>query len=401
MDAIQKFKIRREPIGVVAAEFGSGETYELDEDTYDIELDEQAICACEYYENRNTQHSELGAPLTMVVYPTYSCNVRCKFCYVYNEPKPADHMSYDVADAILAYARHCGITHIDILGGEPFLPSARSVTYQLLQGAVEAGIRPYVSTNGLLLHKHDYEEIHELQSRCRWFDIAVSLHGPDPIHNELVGNGTYDQALSTIRKLDSAGISFTISSTIDSVNLNSFADLYECLRDFEHFRSWILNYPPCSPQMSQGHELPSISETYNAIKDLGERVVDDGRGFIPNLPFTYKIEGSAKPVSPVEKLFGGCSAGRTKVEIAPNGDAYPCAYLIGIEQFRMGNIRDGSFSWDIFADREQWCVTSRICRNKCEYGDLCTGCLAHIYFSRKEVDDRCPAYRKDTLDRII
>lgn len=47
------------------------------------------------------------------------------------------------------------------------------------------------------------------------------------------------------------------------------------------------------------------------------------------------------------KRLRGCGAGCEYVAITPDGDIYPCHQFVGKEEYRMGNVFDGSFDMDI------------------------------------------------------
>jgi len=46
----------------------------------------------------------------------------------------------------------------------------------------------------------------------------------------------------------------------------------------------------------------------------------------------YNIDNPAAP------FLYGCSAGKTKFEIVPNGDVYPCSFFFGRPEWRIGNV---------------------------------------------------------------
>ncbi len=392
-----KFKIRKEPLGIVACEFNSGEVYEIDENEFEVNLTEEDLKNCLIVDNRSTDHKELGAPLTLVVYPTYDCNVRCKFCYVYTNPKPSKRIiSDETISSIFKYVKDKGISHIDILGGEPFLPKVKKQTKKIIQLGLEDNLRVYVSTNGQLLKKDDLLFLKDCHLKNPFFEVAFSIHGTQQIHDNLMGSGTYDRIMKNLEWFEKNGISFIISTTIDKSNIHSLIDLFQDLKKFQSFKSWIFNYPPISPKMMNGYKNPLVTEVYNIIKQL----YNDSIEIIGNIPFTYKIENTILPNSKVEKIFTGCSGGRTKMEISPEGDVYPCAYLIDIPKFNMGNLNDKTFDWNKFKDRNFWKVIPPSCNSKCDYFEICTGCLAHSYFLNKKYDDRCQYQESTTANNV-
>ena len=49
----------------------------------------------------------------------------------------------------------------------------------------------------------------------------------------------------------------------------------------------------------------------------------------------------------VIKRLRGCGAGCEYVAVTPEGDIYPCHQFVGMEEYRMGSVRAGSFDMEI------------------------------------------------------
>lgn len=61
--------------------------------------------------------------------------------------------------------------------------------------------------------------------------------------------------------------------------------------------------------------------------------------------FHFNVDLAQGPC--VIKRLRGCGAGCEYVAITPDGDIYPCHQFVGKEEYRMGNVFDGSFDMDI------------------------------------------------------
>ena len=44
------------------------------------------------------------------------------------------------------------------------------------------------------------------------------------------------------------------------------------------------------------------------------------------------------------KRLRGCGSGNEYVSVTPDGDIYPCHQFVGITEFKMGNLYDGTFN---------------------------------------------------------
>ena len=107
-----------------------------------------------------------------------------------------------------------------------------------------------------------------------------------------------------------------------------------------------------------------------------------------NAPFYFKHNKSKLPTSNFDKLFVGCSAGKTKAEILPNGDIYPCCFMFDFPKFKMGNINKKENWWEKVQD--EFNVRPKKCINNCKYAKICTGCIGYTINAGVEEDDRCP-----------
>jgi uncharacterized protein len=80
------------------------------------------------------------------------------------------------------------------------------------------------------------------------------------------------------------------------------------------------------------------------------------------------------------KRLRGCGCGNEYVAITPDGDIYPCHQFVGIEEYKMGNIDEGTFNWDMKNSFSQAHVYNKPdCRN-CWAKFYCSGgCNANNY----------------------
>ena len=87
--------------------------------------------------------------------------------------------------------------------------------------------------------------------------------------------------------------------------------------------------------------------------------------------FHFNVDLAQGPC--VIKRLRGCGAGCEYVAITPDGDIYPCHQFVGKEEYRMGNVYDGSFDMEIsgkFADQNIY--TRPACR-ECWARFYCSG----------------------------
>ena len=75
--------------------------------------------------------------------------------------------------------------------------------------------------------------------------------------------------------------------------------------------------------------------------------------------------------SGVGKL-SGCGAGHEYLAVAPSGDIYPCHQFVGNEDYKMGNVYDGTLNEDIRSEFERSNVYTK---------EKCKDCFAKFYCS--------------------
>lgn len=113
---------------------------------------------------------------TVQIHLNRHCNLACAHCYSQSGPREREQLDPDDVIRFLDEARAQGYSNVAFSGGEPFLyPHFETV----LDSAEALGMRRLVVTNGTVL----------MGGRERLIDrfdmIAVSVDGPEDIHNQL------------------------------------------------------------------------------------------------------------------------------------------------------------------------------------------------------------------------
>ncbi|KYK36359.1 MAG: radical SAM protein [Theionarchaea archaeon] len=175
---------------------------------------------------------------------TYDCNLQCTYCFQKADSGTLDAKS-DTAtldtqkiemllDAIGELKRELLVLSLDqlsfeITGGEPLLPSNRSVVEQLLDGL---GNRSpvLITTNGT----HVSEFVDLLSSHYVY--LKITLDGIPSVHDKrkrtITKEGTYDSIVKGIRRARDEDILVTVKVNVDRHN---FRDLHRLV---DRFRSY-------------------------------------------------------------------------------------------------------------------------------------------------------------------
>ena len=166
---------------------------------------------------------------TFVVFPTFSCNLRCPYCYQGQGPgRPTGTMNSTVAksvvDFITTYVGDHGTKSVllEFHGGEPLanfaaLQQVLNATHTYCSDkSIELSVE--IFTNGTLIT----EEITQALQRFS-LTVVVSLDGPRLLHDThrflSDGSGTFEKVMGAIQNLLSKGIKVeaNVSVAIDNV----------------------------------------------------------------------------------------------------------------------------------------------------------------------------------------
>jgi MoaA/NifB/PqqE/SkfB family radical SAM enzyme len=163
---------------------------------------------------------------------TKSCNQYCDICISAANESNTDLLAASRIDAIIERYR---VARITITGGEPTLHPDLPNILEILSKHAEAVV---LSTNGTNL-----DLLTRLFSRVNNLLLAVSLHGPEPIHDEFVGApGSFAKVIKCVQSAALFGIPVQVITAICKENLKSLCglcDIVKALKVTEHRLSLI------------------------------------------------------------------------------------------------------------------------------------------------------------------
>ncbi len=167
-------------------------------------------------------HFTKKKPIMIHISPTHRCNLRCKYCKIWEEGDETKELSLQEWKKVIdELSDWLGEAHIGVTGGEPFL---RKDIFQILDYMVKKGLKPSLTTNGILL---DYEMINRL-SELNVFNIKVSFESMNKnTHDFFRGEGSYEKTYNAIlnlkKKMNKTLI--IIGVTINSKNIGELDEL--------------------------------------------------------------------------------------------------------------------------------------------------------------------------------
>ena len=315
----------------------------------------------------------------LCLHVAHDCNLRCKYCFASTGDFGTGRkiMPIEVAkkaiDFVIERSGARKNIELDFFGGEPLMAwdtVTQTVDYARSREK-ETGkhFRFTITTNGLLLDADKIDYINENMD-----NVVLSLDGRaetnDHFRKTVNGGGSYDIIVPKFQKLveGRGDKDYYARGTFTKQNLD-FANDVEHIAD-EGFAS--LSVEPVSAEDGCGYELteadlPDIFAEYDRLVEIMLERKKQGKAFTF---FHFMVDLNQGPC--VVKRLRGCGAGYEYVAVTPDGDIYPCHQFVGKEEFKQGNVMDGTFDLDI---AQRFASMNIYTREKCR------DCWAKFYCS--------------------
>jgi MoaA/NifB/PqqE/SkfB family radical SAM enzyme len=237
---------------------------------------------------------------------TNRCNLHCLYCNAGRGNLP-ELDTYQVTDMI-KILRRSGTRILRLTGGEPLLREdiATIVNYSHSLGLFNA-----LSTNGILFPDR-IKEIKQLDS------VAISLEGPESIHDTIRGAGSHKKALLALEKARGRNIALTIATVLTSLNLECIEYL---LKIAQTFNAKIF-FQPADKMVLFSHELnpicPDPDDYKIAVANLME--LKHKNKYIGNSMAGLKYLRNWPSKTDIH-----CAAAKTICRIDSQGNLHPCS----------------------------------------------------------------------------
>jgi uncharacterized protein len=257
------------------------------------------------------------------------CNLACRYCY--NGEHFSRPMSIETAKRAVDRALAASPPHLDVsfFGGEPLLRVSfiEEVALYTERCAKELGdrappIRFVMNTNATALD----DAALDLMAPPRPFVVFVSLDGDRQTHDrnrvDARGAGSYDKVVAGIRRLAARKIPYELVAVVGVDSARELGRTVRALAELEPRRIVL------SPNFRDAWTDEALLDLRAGLDDVAAFWIERFRaGEILRLdPLQTKI---------LTHLHGGmpcpvrCLLGQSEWTVAPSGDLYPCAQMVG------------------------------------------------------------------------
>jgi uncharacterized protein len=316
----------------------------------------------------------------------HDCQLRCKYCFASTGDfgKGRKLMSYETGkhaiDFLLENSGDRPNLELDFFGGEPLMNF--KVVKQIVEYArsreAEYGkkFRFTITTNGLLLDDEKIDFINKEMS-----NVVLSIDGRKEVNDYFRvlpnGQGCYDMILPKYKKLveGRGDKEYYVRGTFTNKNLDFSNDVF-ALYDAGFDQISVEPVVGDSDEYALTEkDLPAVFKEYEI---LSKKIIDNEKAGKKFNFFHFMLDLDQGPCA--IKRLRGCGCGNDYIAITPDGDIYPCHQFVGIDEYKMGNIDEGTFNQDMKKEFASAHVYSKPDCKKCWAKFYCSGgCNANNY----------------------
>ena len=319
-----------------------------------VELYNDGILFSEDDYEKYANYSVASPVKAMCLNIAHDCNLRCKYCFASTGDfgKGRKLMSFETGKKAIDFMLEKSLDRknleLDFFGGEPLMNF--EVVKQIVEYArsreaeFDKKFRFTITTNGLLLDDDKIDFINKEMS-----NVVLSVDGRksvnDYMRKRVDGSGCYDKIMPAFKKLVSlrGDKEYYVRGTFTKNNLDFADDVFDLYNNgFDQ-----ISVEPVVCEATEDYaitekELPTIFKEY---ENLAERILENERKGEKFNFFHFMLDLDQGPCA--IKRLRGCGCGNDYVAVTPDGDIYPCHQFVGIEEFKMGNIDEGTFNNEI------------------------------------------------------
>ena len=280
-----------------------------------------------------------------------SCNLGCVYCLngrrtyrTQSNRKMGEDVAFRAVERCLERIQPEGHLEVVFFGGEPLLnwPLVEGVIHhceQMLKPKAEdKRIRYHITSN---LTKMPSQLVRV--ARKHRVSVLCDIDGPGEIHDLCRpfkdGRPSHAVTAGHVRQLVQEGVDVSLRATLTRLNQDRLVDIALHHRELGGRGCGLVPVNPVNSdeELLDARLLPDVDALMEGLQELYESGLWSSQRLFPFSAYSHKVV-------PGNRAVLGCGApyGNTPV-VDADGDVYPCIYLVGMEQFRLGNVVRGDF----------------------------------------------------------
>lgn len=293
------------------------------------------------------------------IWVTTKCNMKCSYCY---EGSNKENLFLDIktADRVIKFvietANEGDTVIVDFHGGEPLLnfPAIKYIVEKLKNEYKDYNFVFGITTNGTI----NTPEILEFLACNFFYSLTVSIDGTETSHNTnritVNGNGTYHSALTTamifLKEMKRHDIRIRMTVVPDNVTELS-KGIIELIE--KGFTTIIPVVDYFNRRWTQ-EKIEIIRKELCKVKNYLQK----------NQKFSKVVVAM---VNEENHNLGKCTGGLNSFHIVPTGEIYPCAYSVGNNDEKIGDIFNGIIQKKISICKKIYSLVNEECRGCANY----------------------------------
>ena len=330
----------------------------------------------------------------MCLHIAHDCNLRCKYCFASTGDYEGGRklMSLETAkkaiDMLIEKSYGRKFLEVDFFGGEPsmnFDVVMKTVEYaREKEKEFDKSFKFTTTTNGIHLTDEMIDFINK-----EMYNVVLSIDGRKDVNDRMRvrvdGTGSYDTIIKNFKRLVDKrpkDRDWYVRGTYTKYNLD-FSE------DVTHLYDLGFDQISVEPVIADATEdyaiteadLPRIFKEYEVLAEKIKKIRDSGK-FINFFHFMLDLDQGPCAI----KRLRGCGCGNEYVAVTPDGDIFPCHQFVGVDEYKMGNVHDGSFDNKIKDEFARAHVYTKPECKKCWAKFYCSGgCNANNYIYQGDI----------------
>lgn len=334
-------------------------------------------------------------PYQLSVETTNLCQLKCKHCYNKSGNKRENELSTDELINILDQYKKLGGISVMLTGGEIFL---KDNIIELLDYVVSNFLRIVILTNGYFLKEEIFNKLKQYKDNVA---IQISIDGLEENHDFVRGVvGAYCNSIQNIKKLTDAGLTVSVSCTLNEKNRNDIFELTNIVK----------NLGCASINVGTVSSIGRAKETNIASKD----VIYEFKDIVQKIKEIYeddkfKVGENIEEFQDNSESIDGilydnkCGAGYKILHLFADGKIGLCpSHGSIVDKFWIGDLRKNTFEEILKYDNMKQILnipnpSKKFC-GECTLFDECAQCIINML---NRTSDECILMRRVHEEKII